>query len=649
MYTSKFKSLVIIIFCFVSFHSNTAFANVEDTVVDVQDSVQLKYLRAISESASDKMKLLEAYIEYGEYLDQEDQISEAIEYLNLALAVAQDLKIDKRESTIANNLARIYWMNGNFDASTEAYHLALKAAERGFDSSEISKICGNMGNNYNYLGDYDNAIKYALKGIKIKETSGDLIRICYHYVSMANIFNENGNLDKREEYVLKAYKIKDVEGCASVGDRAKIYNSLGGIAEGRNELEKALRYYDTLMMISKEVDYNRGISAALTNSSLIYKQLDQPLKALELSIESEQYFGGNPYDVIFSNNNKAELYSILNQKAKALELANANINLTEIQYYSTEKLKCFGLLSELNYELLNFQQAYAWNDSLRITENHLRNQDVQETIEELETKYETEKKEQQIGLLTTENQLKNQRLNAGFALLGVMLIVILLILYILRIRKKQAELVQNNLQQQVFRSQMNPHFIFNVLGSIQNFMVQNDTRKASKYLSQFASLTRATLDNSSAETISLANEISMLEHYMELEKMRSPEKFDYKIHIDEELEVEFIQIPPMLIQPFVENSIKHGFNNITEKGILELFVTDKKDWIEFVIIDNGQGMQKKSNGHQSMAMSIFEKRRKLIQQKYKTDFTFELMNLKDENPAQSGVKIKIDIPVINNN
>jgi len=201
----------------------------------------------------------------------------------------------------------------------------------------------------------------------------------------------------------------------------------------------------------------------------------------------------------------------------------------------------------------------------------------------------------------------------------------------------------------VLRSQMNPHFIFNVLGSIQNFMLGNDSKKAAGYLSKFASLTRATLEYSSEDSIALSDEIAMLRNYMELEQMRKPGIFEFEIEYDEGLELDFIQIPPMLIQPFIENAIKHGFKNINKNGILTLTISDKKDWIEFIIEDNGEGIQGKDNiakKHHSMAMIIFEKRRKLIQQKYHKDFGFELQNIRDVYPDKSGVRIRIDLPVI---
>ena len=107
----------------------------------------------------------------------------------------------------------------------------------------------------------------------------------------------------------------------------------------------------------------------------------------------------------------------------------------------------------------------------------------------------------------------------------------------------------------------------------------------------------------------------------------------------------------MLIQPFVENAIKHGFRNLDRKGTLKLRITDKVNWIEFVVEDNGNGIQREESDlkeHRSMAIGIFEKRRRLIQHKYKKEFSFELLNLSDLNREISGVKVIISIPVLNN-
>lgn len=618
---------------------------------EIQDSVQIAINQKISAAEDFSTKQMEAYFEYGQYLDETGNPKESIKQFNSALRIAINVNNNAKVATIANYLANMYTVIGDFSTSNDTYILALESAEKTNNSGEIAKISMNLASNYNYTGDYEKAFKYGLYALKIKETTNNLTRICYHYIAMGNIFRENKNHAKWEEYVQKAYKIKEVEGCASFSDIAKIYNSLGGIAVQKDELEKGLLYYDTLLVLSEEAGYDTGISTALTNSAGIYKQLEDFDRALEMVTEAENYFGGNPYEILFSNNFKAELYQIEGQFAKGLELANENIQIEDINNFSTEKLKCLQLLYELNFSLENYDAAFFWNDSLRSTESRLRDENIRQSIEELETKYETEKNEQKIELLTIENQLKNQRINASIGVVTVLLIVIMFLFYISNIKKKQAALLQNDLRQQVLRSQMNPHFIFNVLGSIQNFILKNDNRKASNFLSKFASLVRATLNNSAAETISLADEINMLKNYMELEKMRKEDHFTYEIIFDDDLETDFIQIPPMLIQPFIENSIKHGFKNLDHEGFLRLQISDKANWIEFIIEDNGKGISKVKKGnstHRSMAIDIFEKRRKLIQQKHHKTFKFELLNLKDTNPKLSGVKVTIDIPVLNN-
>jgi tetratricopeptide (TPR) repeat protein len=619
-----------------------------DTIA-MLDSAQIAFNQRISDAKDDSIKRMEAYFDYGEYLDETGEAEKSIKQYKAALRIATNANLDAKIAAIANYLANMYATTGDFSASNDTYLVALKSAERIKNSGEIAKISMNLASNYNYTGDYEKAIKYGLYALKTKETTQNLTRICYHYIAMGNIFRENNNTVKWEEYVQKAYKMKDVEGCASFGDLAKIYNCLGGIAVQKEKFQEGLLYYDTLLVLSKEANYDMGISTALTNNAGIYKQLENFDKAQELATEAEKYFSGNPYDILFSNNFKAELFELEGEFEKGLKLAKENIQSEEINNYSTEKLKTLQLLYELNFNLKNYDKAFFWNDSLRNTEKILRNEDIRQSFEELETKYETEKKEQQIELLSAENKLKAQRINAGLGVVAALTIVILLIIYISNIRKKQAQLQQNILRQQVLRTQMNPHFIFNVLGSIQNFMLQNDIRKASDFLSQFASLTRATLNNSAAETISLTDEISMLKNYIELEKMRKADVFNYEIIFDDDLETDFIQIPPMMIQPFIENAIKHGFKNIENKGLLRVLFCDEGKKIRIEITDNGIGIKKaaqlKNNGHNSKAMQIFEERRRLFAKKTKQQIDFTITDLSVQNPSKQGTKVQILMPI----
>ncbi len=136
------------------------------------------------------------------------------------------------------------------------------------------------------------------------------------------------------------------------------------------------------------------------------------------------------------------------------------------------------------------------------------------------------------------------------------------------------------------RAQMNPHFLFNCLNSINRFIVRNDAETASNYLTKFSRLIRLILQNSKSSTITLRNELEALKLYIELEEMRFENRFDYSIHVDDNIEVEFVEVPPLLLQPYVENAIWHGLMHKESKG--KLTIDDYKGRKPAEMYDRGQ-------------------------------------------------------------
>ncbi len=630
---------IILIFSFLTY--NLFCQNISEFKDNINEAEQTK----------DTLAIARAWYKLGRFYDINEQISKSNEAFNTALFFAECINSTKAVSSIANYLASNFSTTGQTDSAIYYYTIALDAGISNGDSLRLPPILINLGNEYANTGNYIDAANYSISAIQIKEQLKDSTDIAYYYQKVGEVYKTAGENDKWIEYTEKAYQLIDNKNYANINAIAAIYNDLGGIAEYYGNYEQALLYYDTLISVGEEHNFPSAIGVALSNRATVYKHLGDIEKAISSALEAKEYKRDKGYQYIYDNNLLSELYLEKQNSDKALQYALLAINYTSIDNYPDEKMRAFKNLYKIEKNRRNYKDALLWNENYKSLSDSIRNKEIRTQILDMEIGYQTEKKEHQIELLTTENQLKNQRLEMGVAIVAILIILIFLILYILHIRKKQSILKQNDLQQQVLRAQMNPHFIFNVLGSIQNFMLKNDNRKASSFLSQFASLTRATLNNSTAETISLANEISMLKNYIELERMRSSNKFDFEINYDENLEIDFIKIPPMLIQPFVENSIKHGFNNLDRTGLLRLNITDKTDWVEFVIEDDGNGVQKnqfKEKTHQSMAMNIFEKRRKLIQYKFNKDFKFEFINLKDANPKLTGVRITVYIPVINN-
>lgn len=185
-----------------------------------------------------------------------------------------------------------------------------------------------------------------------------------------------------------------------------------------------------------------------------------------------------------------------------------------------------------------------------------------------------------------------------------------------RLRKSaMVEREMNQLKLSALRAQMNPHFIFNCLNSIQNFISQNDRRNAIGYLAKFARLVRGVLNASMEEEISLKEEVEILENYLDLEKLRFKEKFDYRLNVDEQLDLFEAALPPLLTQPFVENAILHGFAQKEKGGLVQIDFRQKDGGLEIEIRDNGIGIfqsqdQKRRAGdkHKSVGVSISRRR-----------------------------------------
>jgi Histidine kinase/Y_Y_Y domain/Two component regulator propeller len=230
-----------------------------------------------------------------------------------------------------------------------------------------------------------------------------------------------------------------------------------------------------------------------------------------------------------------------------------------------------------------------------------------------------------------------------------------------RNRKTKEQLEEKNkiqqqfaaLEQQALQAQMNPHFIFNCLNSIQQYILTNDKEKANEYLTGFASLVRQTLDYSSKKNITIAQEANYLKQYVEMEKMRFGNNFNYIISIDQSVKTDFIEIPALLLQPFVENSLRHGLRYKKDSnGVIKINFTIENTFLICSVIDNGIGRKQsamyKSQQHieyQSKGMTLTQKRIDLLNKVNNTNMEVKIIDLLDNNNNGIGTQVTIKIPL----
>ncbi len=220
-----------------------------------------------------------------------------------------------------------------------------------------------------------------------------------------------------------------------------------------------------------------------------------------------------------------------------------------------------------------------------------------------------------------------------------------------KIEKKEQEKTMTNkkiaeFKMTALRAQMNPHFIFNAIGSIQHYILKNEVKQSYNYLSTFSMLIRNILNNSRTEYISISQEINTLRLYIELEQIRFKIPFKFILEIDDELDME-TDIPTMLIQPYIENSIWHGLMPKENQGTLELLFKKQNDFLIVLIRDNGVGrnISKKDTKHISHGMSITEQRIEILASTNQKKFTTTITDLIDEQGAPLGTEVKLMIPL----
>ena len=258
--------------------------------------------------------------------------------------------------------------------------------------------------------------------------------------------------------------------------------------------------------------------------------------------------------------------------------------------------------------------------------------------------------ENKLQLIKTEKQLikeSSKRQKTIIYSLSIGLLLLLFALYYLFKSNKERKKANNLLALKQLRTQMNPHFIFNALNSVNGFIANNDERSANKYLTDFSKLMRSVLDNSEKDFIPLETEIELLEIYLKLEHTRFKDKFDYQITIDTNIKMEKYTIPPMLLQPYVENAVWHGLRYKKEKGLLTINVKYIDDCtINIEITDNGIGRKKskelKSKNqlkHQSKGMQNITNRIEILNEMHPKKIAIKVIDLEEE----SGTKIVLSL------
>ncbi len=441
---------------------------------------------------------------------------------------------------------------------------------------------------------------------------------------------------------------------------AETYGELG-------EISNAKTYYNNSLNLAAEENKSTSVKEKIKvadfnnrtrdydDEIILRKEIVKDLESIEsdtidnlsaLTVQKQNYKIGNAY---YLNNNLEEAIPYFEESIKEAKKKedlvvrkDATRKLSEVYVNSGDYKKALvayqkytNLVEELNIKKeQEISKAVRNNRSIVENQNRITSleKDRQLTISQFEL---------------SEEQNKSKTVII-YSLLGGLLLL-LLAAYLMYKSIKQQKLANNLLALKSLRGQMNPHFIFNALNSVNSFIATNDERTANKYLSDFSQLMRAVLENSEEDFIPLTKEIELLELYTKLEHFRFKDKFDYEIIVDKAIIIDDYQIPPMLLQPYIENAVWHGLRYKKEKGALTIAVDKKNDSeITITIADNGVGREKSKamkTDHQkkqnSKGMGNIKKRVAILNEMYKDKVDVFIDNFQAEE--DTGTKVVVTL------
>lgn len=533
-----------------------------------------------------------------------------------------------------------------------------------------------MGQIHRNYGRYKKAIDDLLAAERIAEQYNLEADLLPTIGNIALVHIDQRNYAKAIEYQRNYRKLSDqrkdtlkmISSCSALGD---IYGMIDDYASSRKSIEEGLLLCNQMVTAPpQQLQYSRMNLlfnlAALMNSTgkydsalLILNPIYQQVKAMNL-VTAQRY--------ILSN--MAESYLHLHQYDAVLHTTDEMAALLKQDSIPDLYKRMYGLQAIAYAKTGKYELAYQSQEKYKQVSDSLLNKESHATVARLQAEFETEKKDAAIDQLNRER--KNQRIITGLSVAGVAITLGLLFLAY-RSKKLQQKLFSQkedllsqekklekitlekkiiNLEQKALRAQMNPHFIFNSLNSVQYFILNKDAAAANKYLNNFARLIRQTLDNSGRPLIPIQDEVKYLSTYLELEQMRSGNLFQFNVETDPELSTEDAGIPGMLLQPFIENAVFHGILPLKkEGGLISIgFKKSSPHGLDCIITDNGIGRKKAAamsiSTHPEFAskgMKITTDRIDTLNKQYNSAISVEITDYNAGNDMP-GTKVVIHFP-----
>lgn len=567
-----------------------------------------------------------------------------------------------------NNIGALHMVLGDYPEAVRFFRKAHELALELNDDRGVVAYHNNMGEVHERWGDQSKALKEYFDGLAVAEKVGDDDLVGYSHFNIGNMLLARGDAPGAMGHFTTA-----MARFQRRGDRSKIaeaHTAMGAAHTRLGQQEQALRSYTMALEVQREIGARPSAVRTLLKIGELYATQGRQQDAIARYREAlgVNMIVGDPFLEVDIHQHLGDALLAQGDAVAAEQYLQAARRAAERTGYRRGMMAAYGALARVHRKLGDNDRAYQLFEQFTTLKDSLFNEESGRRIDELRMRYEVDIKEKELMLKDNELQLmastqelqrsrlERQRNALRYLVAGFILLLLfgwVAVRLYLKQRRSAYERAILETEQKALRAQMNPHFIFNVLNSIQYFAGRNDMASVELYLNKFTRLIRAILEQSRSPFIQLSQELATLRLYLELEKMRFEDKFDYTIAVDPDLEPERIRIPGMLVQPLVENAIKHGISNKKGEALVQLHFASHGDTLRCTVADNGigreaaRGLKASANGqdHRSVATTIIQERMESLSAIHRIQLSCTTEDLHDEQGQPSGTRVVVELPL----
>ncbi|WP_458627934.1 tetratricopeptide repeat-containing sensor histidine kinase [Winogradskyella sp. PC D3.3] len=576
------------------------------------------------------------------------------------LNVSKDVDALETASYALNALGVIQRNISKYDQAIQ-YHEEAKVYAEKAESTEFKIISLNMiGVIYRRMDMVKLALNHHTEALKIAYSVVNPSKTIAHNIAISQ--NSIGNI----YLTLKQYDLAIIQFNKSLKIEAETHNKLGlainyhniGYAEeAKGHLSAALSNYQKSLEYNNQINSEIGRVICYNSIGSIYLKQNNYKKAEPIIKEAlDRALNINDqYYISASYLNLGQLKMETNRLELAEERLTTALNIAKAHHLKSTIVEASKLLSQIYQKKNDYKTALKYYQEAVEIENTILTEQNLQYVNDIAIEYENENKTNQIKTLAQENETVRLRLERNKQILlytSLLLGIIGIALFIIhRTKALKHDKHILTLEQDMLRSQMNPHFIFNSLNSIKLYIINNDKTNAVYYLNKFSKLIRKILMASKEKETSLKDELETMQLYMNIENIRFSNEIDFTITVDPSINTEVTKIPSLVLQPFLENALWHGLSSKSDNKTITLnVIKNSANYITVEITDNGIGRvashkinEKKQLQRNSVGINITKARLANFSEAFQNSYTLEIEDLY-ENNKPSGTKIILQIP-----